>query len=122
MPGEQSGPTEQPRRIPIVAESDGREHHGVLQPNGGVRLRDPRPEDELPEGMAYYPGTAYKLATGKSGPPSKWKYFDEQTGRWRSIKDLPHYEAMVDALDSISEYDPMRKRMIVFEPPTCPAG
>ena len=113
MPSEQSRAEEEPGAIPIVAECDGRERHAVLQPNGGVRLRDPRPEDELPEGMAYYPGAAYKLATGKTGPPSKWKYFDEQTGRWRSIKELPHYEAMVDALDSISEYNPHWKRMIV---------
>ena len=114
MPSEQSGAEEEPGAIPIVAECDGREHHAVLQPNGGVRLRDPKPENELPEGMAYYPGTAYKLATGKTGPPSKWKYFDEQAGRWRSIKELPHYEAMVDALDSISGYNPHWKRMIVY--------
>ncbi len=103
--------------IPIVAECDGRERYAILQSNGGVRLTDPRPEDELPEGMAYYPGTAYRIATGRSGPPSRWKYFDEQAGRWRSIKELPCYEEMIDGLDAISEQHPYWKRRIVYDHP-----
>ena len=103
--------------IPIVAECDGRGHYAILHSNGGVRLAAPRPEDELPEGMAYYPGTAYRLATGRSGPPSRWKYFDEQAGRWRSIKELPRYEEMIDGLDAISEQHPYWKRRIVYDRP-----
>ena len=117
MPNGRGGPAEQPRAIPIVAECDGREHHAVLLPSGGVRLADPKPEDELPPGMAYYPGAAYKLATGKSGPPSKWKYFDEQAGQWRSIRELPRYEEMIDGLDSTSEQHPYWKRRIIYDRP-----
>ena len=67
----------------------GAEYHAVLQSDGFVRL----PGDPTP----YSPGRACSVALGNSISVNGWlvwKYQDEQSGRWRSINDLPNAAAM----------------------------
>ncbi len=100
--------------IPIRLTHNGQEHHAILLPNLGVRLQDSHPEAWLPDGEAYFPGAAARIITGKHPRPFRvWEYYDESSGKWRPIDDLPNIEALKDRMDDHARYDPARKRWII---------
>ncbi len=70
--------------VPVRWKYKGAEYNAVLQSDGFVRL---------PDGTPRAPGGACKAALGKYIHIMGWRawqYYDEQTGRWKSIKDLPN--------------------------------